>query len=271
MYRIIKVLNNNGILVFDDESKQEQILLGNGVGFGHRMGERMKELPDARRYELVSEKASVLTQVNGIDPVFIEVSGRIIEEAEKTLGELHHDILIPMADHIAMAVARAREKKEIPNPFRQDIEALFEEEYQAAKRGSEIIEEMTGVRLGEDETGYITLHIHSGRAEENVAESLETARMVNECLMMIENGMKKKLPLGSLGYNRLVSHVRYMIARARKGEKATLDMEDYAKENFPAEYALADQICRKLETEIRLKFEHEETGYLAIHIKRVMG
>lgn len=42
MYRIVKVLNNNGILVLDDESKQEQILLGNGVGFGHRMGERMK-------------------------------------------------------------------------------------------------------------------------------------------------------------------------------------------------------------------------------------
>lgn len=271
MYRIIKVLNNNGILVLDDESKQEQILLGNGVGFGHRMGERMKELPDVRRYELVSEKASVLTQVNGIDPVFIEISGKIIEEAEKTLGVLHHDILIPMADHIAMAAARARENKEIPNPFRQDIEALFEEEYRAAKRGSEIIEEMTGIHLGEDETGYITLHIHSGRAEENVAESLETARMVNECLMMIENGMKKKLPLGSLGYNRLVSHVRYMIARARKGEKATLDMEDYAKENFPAEYALADQICRKIEKEIRLKFEREETGYLAIHIKRVMG
>ena len=35
MYRIVKVLNNNGILVLDDESKQEQILLGNGVGFGH--------------------------------------------------------------------------------------------------------------------------------------------------------------------------------------------------------------------------------------------
>ena len=41
MYRIMKVLNNNGILVLDDQSGQEQILLGNGVGFGHRIGERM--------------------------------------------------------------------------------------------------------------------------------------------------------------------------------------------------------------------------------------
>ena len=32
MYRVIKVLNNNGILVLDDANGQEQILLGNGVG-----------------------------------------------------------------------------------------------------------------------------------------------------------------------------------------------------------------------------------------------
>lgn len=38
MYRIIKVLNNNGILVLDGESQREVILLGNGIGFGHRTG-----------------------------------------------------------------------------------------------------------------------------------------------------------------------------------------------------------------------------------------
>ena len=53
MYRIMKVLNNNGILVLDDQSGQEQILLGNGVGFGHRIGERMTRLPEGKRYELV--------------------------------------------------------------------------------------------------------------------------------------------------------------------------------------------------------------------------
>ena len=46
MYRIMKVLNNNGILVLDDQSGQEQILLGNGVGFGHRIGERMTRLTE---------------------------------------------------------------------------------------------------------------------------------------------------------------------------------------------------------------------------------
>ena len=242
MYRVIKVLNNNGILVLDDANGQEQILLGNGVGFGHRMGERMAELPKGRRYELVSEKTPALIRVNGIDPIYIEAAGKIIETAEAAMGPLQHDILIPMADHIAMAAARAREKKEIPNPFQHDIAALFGDEYEAARKGCEILKKMTGTALGEDEAGFIALHIHAGLAQENVADSLETARLVGVCMTMIEEGAGKKLPYGSLGYNRLMSHVRYMLARARKGERTDLDLEVYAKEQFPFEYALAEQI-----------------------------
>lgn len=36
MYRVIKVLNNNGILVYHVETGKEMILLGNGVGFGKK-------------------------------------------------------------------------------------------------------------------------------------------------------------------------------------------------------------------------------------------
>ena len=34
MFKILKVLNNNGILVMDLDNKQEYIFLGKGVGFG---------------------------------------------------------------------------------------------------------------------------------------------------------------------------------------------------------------------------------------------
>lgn len=271
MYRVIKVLNNNGILVLDQVNGQELILLGNGAGFGHRTGERMTELPKARRYEMVNEKTSALTRVNGIDPVYIEAAGKIIEMAEETMGSLQHDILIPMADHIAMAAARAREKKEIPNPFQHDIAALFGDEYEAARKGCKILKEMTGISLGDEEAGFIALHIHAGLAQENVADSLEMARLVNVCMSMIEEGTGKKLPYVSLGYNRLMSHVRYMLVRVRKGECTDLNLEAYAKEQFPSEYALADRILRKLEQDLKLSFAKEETGFLAIHIRRVTG
>ena len=225
MYRIIKVLNNNGILVLDGDTGRELILLGNGIGFGHRTGERLEQVKEAKRYELVTGKSTALQQVNSIDPVFIEAAGNIIESARKTLGDISSDILIPMADHIALAAGRAREGRELPNPFNQDIKALFDREYQAAMEGREIIREMTGIVISEDEVGYITLHIHAGSSEENVAHSMDMARLVQDSIRSIEEKMGIKLAADSLGYNRLVSHLRYMIARIRKGEPVSLDMQ----------------------------------------------
>lgn len=270
MYRIIKVLNNNGILVLDGDSRREMILLGNGVGFGHRTGERLEQVGEARCYELVTKKSSALQQVNSIDPVLIEAAGRIIERARGALGDLSTDILIPMADHIALAVGRARTGRELPNPFNQDIRALFDREYQAAMDGREIIHEMTGVVISEDEVGYITLHIHAGLSEENVAHSMDMARLVQDSIHCIEAEMDLRLTVDSLGYNRLVSHLRYMIARTRKGEPVNLDMETYARKAFPRPYQVAEGICRDMEKRLGMAVAPQETGFLAIHIQRVI-
>ena len=85
MYRIIKVLNNNGILVYDNQTGRELILLGNGVGFGKRPAQQIGYLPGAKIYSLVTreKRQSVLQVVNGIRPEFIEAAGNIIHEEEK--------------------------------------------------------------------------------------------------------------------------------------------------------------------------------------------
>ena len=54
-------------------------------------------------------------------------------------------------------------------------------------------------------------------------------------------------------------------------ELQTKAQEAYAKEQFPFEYALAEQILKKLEQELRVVLAKEEIGFLAIHIRRVTG
>ena len=105
MYRVIKVLNNNGILVYHVKTGRELILLGNGVGFGRKPSEQISQLPGAKVYSLINRRKqdSVLKVVNGIRPEFIEAAGKIIEEAEKEFGEINKEILLPMSDHIALA------------------------------------------------------------------------------------------------------------------------------------------------------------------------
>ena len=56
MYRIIKVLNNNGLLVYDEQKRKELIFLGSGVGFGKKPTEKVDEIRGARVYSLVTRQ-----------------------------------------------------------------------------------------------------------------------------------------------------------------------------------------------------------------------
>ena len=40
MYRVSKVLNNNGVIAIDMDENQEYVILGKGVGFGKKVSQR---------------------------------------------------------------------------------------------------------------------------------------------------------------------------------------------------------------------------------------
>lgn len=272
MYRIIKVLNNNGILVYDNDTGREMILLGNGVGFGKRPAQQIGSLPGAKVYTLVNRQKqhSVLQVVNGIRPEFIEAAGRIIDEAEKMFRNVSRDILLPMADHIALAAKRAEEDRQIPNPFTPDIRVLFEKEYAAALKGREIIRELTGCEISEDEVGFITLHIHAGLSDEQVSEALETTRIIDEGISIIEEAFGQEFEEDSLAYTRLMSHLYYMVARTRKGESAKADFNDFIFANYPYTGKVAEEVCSYMSRQLKKNVAREEIGFLAIHIQRVI-
>lgn len=273
MYRIIKVLNNNGVLVYNTKAGKEQIFLGNGVGFGKKPAQQIEEIRGAKVYSLVTREKnqSVLKVVNGIAPEFIEAAGKIIEAAKEEFSEVRHEILLPMADHIALAAKRAKEGRQIANPFTPDIKVLFAKEYAAALKGRGIIKEMTGYEISDDEVGFLTLHIHSGLSDERVSETLDTTRVINESISMIEEAFGQKIPVDSLAFTRLVSHLYYMVARARKEEPLNADFNDFIFEKYPQTGQVAKDICRFMEKELKTPVLKEEIGFLAIHIQRVIS
>lgn len=273
MYRIIKVLNNNGILVYHNETGRELILMGNGVGFGKKPTHQIEDMPGAKVYSLVTrqKQQSVLKVVNGIQPGFIEAAGRIIEEAEKVFSEVNHEILLPMADHIALAAKRAKENRQIPNPFTPDIRVLFSKEYTVAIRGRDIIREMMGYEISDDEVGFLTLHIHAGLSDEQVSVTLDTTRIINEGIRMIEKGFSRKLQEDSLAYTRLMSHLYYMVARTRNGESTKVDFNDFIFTNYPETGRVAEMVCSYMGNELKKPVAKEEIGFLAIHIQRVIS
>lgn len=269
MYQIIKVLNNNAILA--GQGGKEQILLGKGIGFGKRAGERFPEIQGAKVYTLEAgeKQTSVRNTVNIIEPVYLEAAGRIIDEAEMIFDSVNRGILLPMADHIAFAVKREQQENiRIPNPFIPDIKVLFGKEYAVALKGREIIEKMIGYRISEDEVGFITLHIHSGLSNEQVSKTLKTTQLIDDCMKLIEEEMHCVLTRDSLSCTRLLSHLYYTLVRADTGESVNIDLNDFIEEHYPLAGKTAAMVCRYMEEKLGKAIEREEIGFLAVHIQR---
>ena len=140
-----------------------------------------------------------------------------------------------------------------------------------ACKGKDIIKEVLDVEINEDEIGYIALHIHSSLGNEKISQAMEMAMLVRDCITSIEKNIGKTIDIESLSYNRLMSHIKYMTARTLKGETLKLDMNDYIKERFEKSFEIAEDICKKLGSELNKEIKEVEIGYLAIHIERVFS
>lgn len=273
MFRVIKALNHNGVLAVDMNTYKEYILLGKGIGFGKKVNERMEAPEDVHIYLLQkdTERGPSRELINEIPPEILEITNNIIVEAEKIFKKVDQNILCPLADHIAYAIKRIKSNEQISNPLTQDIKALFPEEYEVARKGKDIIKEIEGVEINEDEIGYIALHIHSSLGSEKVSQAMEIAILVRTCITSIEDSIGKKIDIESLSYNRLMSHIKYMVARILKGETIKLDMNEYISERFPKSFEIAEGICKKLGRELKKDINDVEVGYLAMHIERVFS
>ncbi len=271
MFRVKKALNHNTVIAIGMEDNQEYLLLGKGIGFGKKVSERIEAPEGCTIYSLQkkTERGNAMELVKEIEPVFLEIAQQVLKEGERIFGKIDFSILFPMADHIAFAVKRIQNGEQIRNPLTSDIQALFHMEYKAAECIRSILKERLEVEIDEHEIGYIALHIHSAIEDENVALSMQIARTVRECIELVEQETGITIDVMSLSYNRLMNHVRYMVARAIKGERLRLDMNDYMSIKFPEEFQMAATVCAHLEKYLKQPLDEVEIGYLAMHIQRV--
>lgn len=272
MYRVSKVLNNNGVIAIDMDENKEYVILGKGVGFGKKISQRFDKPEGCTTYRLEqeTERGSAKELVKGIEPEYLEIADAILTESQKVFGDsIDRGILFPLADHISFAVARIRRNEQISNPLTEDIKVLFYSEFKVAETLKTILRERLQIEIDDHEVGYVALHIHSAIGDEKVSVAMQTARAVRECIDMIEKATGKPIDVLSLSYNRLMNHMKYMVARASTGEKLNLDMNEYMLDQYPQAYKVATDICKNLEGCIGHNLDETETGYLAMHIQRV--
>ena len=271
-YRITKILNHNSFMGIGSKNDQECLIMGKGVAFGKKVGQTVSVTGDVRVYSLkeLTDRGEAKEIIKSVSPLCLELANEVLDQAEEEFGKVDRSILFTMADHLDFAVRRIQNGEQISNPLTDDIRIMFYKEYKVAGCIRDLLKEKLGIRIDEHEIGYIALHVHAAIVDENVSQAMEIARTVRECICMVEEETGKSIDVMSLSYNRLMNHVRYMVARAIHGEKLKMSLNDYMSVKFPGPYMTAEKICRKMEKSLKLPIPDIEIGYLAMHLERMM-
>ena len=271
MYRVEKVLNHNALIGILENTTQEYLIMGKGIGFGKHVSENITVGENDVVYSLKesTERGDKKELATSIDPVYLEIANELLDGAEKAFTTIDRDVMLLLADHIEYAVKRSKNNEQLRNPLTDDIRVLFHAEFKVAEAARDIIGTRLNVNLTDDEIGYIALHIHSSIMDQAVSQAMQMAEAVRECVTMVEEETGKKINTQSLSYNRLLNHIRYMIARTLNGEVIKLDMNDYINASAANSFRAATRICGELSKSLGKEIHNAEIGYLAMHIERV--
>ena len=255
-----------------DENNQECLVMGKGVAFGKKVGQTVPVTAEAKVYSLkeMTERgdAKRYPQIG-----FTTLSGvckRSAESGGAGIWQSRPDNSFTMADHLDFAIRRIQNGEQISNPLTDDIRVMFYKEYKVASCIQELLKEKMQIEIDEHEIGYIALHVHAAIVDENVSQAMEIARTVRECISLVEKETGNSIDVMSLGYNRLMNHVRYMVARAIHGEKLKMNLNEYMSVKFPEPFMSAERICRQMEKSLKIPIPDIEIGYLAMHLERML-
>ncbi len=273
---IAKIFNNNAVASVSDDGR-DVILTGSGIGFRKRVGDAVDEGRIEKRYYYQNGEADAVYSLFARTPLeYFGISQAIMEEAERRLHvALKDQMLIALTDHIVFAVERAEEGVEFPNLIFSEVKALYRNEYEVGLWGIDLIERELGIRLCDDEAGFIALHILNGSSDYGASYTLDTLQLVSGCVQLIEEELGIRLNKEGLDYLRLVTHLKFLAQRVfghQFDEEAFHDDEmfDLVRGRNPQIYRCACNVREYVAREYRYTLSNDEVLYLMIHMLKAI-
>jgi len=275
---IVKILNNNFAIVKENDDK-EKIIMGKGVCFGKKVGDKVEDHEVDKIFYLQDkiQVARLEELVMKLPLEQIRLAERIINEARLELGKKISDVIyISLADHISFSIKRFKEGFNIRNSLLWDIQRFYPEEYKFGLKALDLIEEEFAIRLPDDEAGFIALHIVNADQKYEDDNMYRVTQIMKELTNIVIYTYKKYFDVTSLSYHRFITHLRFFVQRtlANKvytGEYLDNDLFTMVKEKYAMAYGCVLKIEEYLKTECNLLITDEEKTYLSIHIERAMN
>lgn len=272
-YIVLKSFNNNVILCKSIEEEKECILIGKGIGFNKKKNDSFNDVDLIEKVFYIADDANrnKLKGLYGvIDNKIIGATEEVIAMAHNFLNrEMDEKIHTTLLDHIAFAIERYNNGIDIKNPFFTEIKSLYREEYLAAEKALQIINDRIGIELPNDEIGFIAMHFHAALNRQDISKTTYNTEIINSVVKYVEEKEGTTIDKDSYDYARFVIHIRFALDRIYKNIPINNILIDSIREKFTKSFSIALDVGEKIKEEYGIELPIDEIGYRAIHIEKI--
>lgn len=271
--KINKIINNNVISVI--QNNQERVVMGKGIGFQKREGDIVEESKIDKVFNLsnheISERFKTLLIEVPIE--VLEIVEKIIEMARVDYNKsLNDTIYVALTDHINFAIDRQKDNMPVRNGLLWEIKKFYAVEYEIGIKSIQLIVEKLGIKLPEDEAGFIAIHILNAE-HNNLSDYIQVTEMMQNILSLVKYHFRVSFDEESLTYFRFVTHLKFFAQRVftksffQNGDSVLYEI---VKEKYPDAYKCVKKIETFLDKKYGYNIATEEKLYLMIHIHRII-
>jgi beta-glucoside operon transcriptional antiterminator len=274
---ITKVLNNSLVLA-KDNTGNELILMGKGIGHNHTVGDELKKEEIQKVFVLHDEimKKSIVELASEIDEAYFNIAQMVIDYAiTKYNMKLMNHIYLALTDHISFAVKRFRSDIVIENHYLSDLKAFSPNEYDVGVYALKIIKENLNLELPQEEAGNIAGHFINAQQDNPYSEkNRRVSKIVKDILHIVHYHFAIIYNEESFHYKRFVMHLKAFAQRFldKQPNKEQVDfIYEQVRNNCKAEYDCVKKIRTYIYNEYARELPTQEELYLMIHIHKILG
>lgn len=268
-YEILKIYNNNVVLAM--QNGESVILVSKGIGFGKKIGQMIESNHSIEKvfHEINPNEKSLNIKDSNEGYELQETVAKVIELAELEMGSLNANTAKVLSEHIQFALERIEMGLVIENPFIEEIISLYPKEFEIAGVAAMMIKETTGIDIGEEERGFIALHLRSARDNRPIRETLKMTRMYKQCLQIIEKHLNKKINLRTRKSKAFLNNLEVLIDIAKKKEDLLMPIKTEVKEKLLISYPIAHELSELIKLDKEIHLTDNLIAYLAIEIEKL--
>ena len=251
--------------------------MGKGLGFQKKIGDPISDDKIEKVYAITTEwnESKLAELLTAIPLEQIQVANEIVSFAKVSLGKaLSENLFLTLSDHIHFALERFEKGMEIKNALLWEIKRFYNHEFLIGKEALHLIHERLGVKLPEDEAGFIALHFVNAAYNRNTTESITSTKIIKEILQIIRLNYQLEFNEDDLNYDRLLTHLKYFTKRiiTNSKDESTSDeiIAKIIENSYPEAYKCALKIKEYIENTYNYEVNEDEIIYLTMHIHRVV-